>query len=294
MSESEDPYSPYVGVTANPWPGQVGVFKTSASGAYELNTPVSERAKVGVSETELLRADTGVVDRGAALQVKMASGELDSASWSSVIAGANIIAIGSESTGDWEVFQFAEAELISPDTYLLRSRLRGLFGTDCIMPASWPVGSKIVVLNDAVSQLSLTPSTLGLSQNYRVGPVSRPLDDSAFVQEALAFSGVGLRPYKPCHISKVGDVFSWIRRTRVGGDNWISSSVPVGEETEEYVVRIKLDGQIVRSESVLEPQWEYSASDRANDGVGEDFEFEVAQVSAEVGPGVFASYSVGV
>ena len=289
---NEDPYSPHVAVTAKPWPGQIGVFKSNATGAFELNASVSERASIGVTETELVRADAGIVDRGASLQVKMATGTLNSASWPAVLAGANRIAIGSDSTGDWEVLQFAEAELIAPDTYLLKNRLRGLFGTDCIVPDIWPSGSKIVVLDEAISLLALSPANLALSQTYRVGPVARPLDDSSFVENALAFSGVGLRPFRPCHVRRDGEEFSWIRRSRVGGDNWITSSVPIGEESEEYLVRIKVIGQIVRTESVFSTMWVYSAVDRATDGVASEYTFEVAQVSAEVGAGPFAKLEV--
>ena len=290
---SEDPYSPFVAVTAKPWPGQVGVFKANATGAFELNASVSECATIGVTETVLARAEAGVVDRGAALQVKMASVVLDSAAWAAVLAGANRVAIGHESLDDWEVFQFADAELIASDTYLLRTRLRGLSGTDGIMPDAWPVGSKIVLLNEAVTQLILSPNNLAMSQDYRIGPLSRPLDDASFVEVSQAFPGTGLRPYRPCHLRQMGDDFGWTRRTRIGGDSWASVSQPMGEESEAYLVRIKSNGAIVRSETVSSAQFTYGAGERAADGVGADFVFEVAQISAEFGTGPFASISAG-
>ena len=48
----------------------------------------------------------------------------------SVLGGANLAAIGDGSADRWEVFQFARAELIAPQTYLLRDRLRGQAGSE--------------------------------------------------------------------------------------------------------------------------------------------------------------------
>ncbi|MDG1736678.1 MAG: glycoside hydrolase/phage tail family protein [Paracoccaceae bacterium] len=289
---SEDPYSPHVAVTAKPWPGKVGVFKANATGTFDLNQSVSERASIGQTENALFSAPNGIVDRGSDLQVRMASGTLDSASWASVLSGANRVAIGSGSPDAWEIFQFEEAELIGTNTYLLRNRLRGQFGTGSIVPNEWPVGSMIVLLDDAVNQLLLVPSDRELSQTLRTGPLGRPLDDTSFVETDAAFSGVGLRPYSPCHVKKVGHKFTWTRRTRVGGDNWSTSSVPLGEETEAYRVRVRLGGAIVREEEVSATEWTYSPVAKMEDGVETNYELEIAQLSAEFGAGGAVYFAV--
>ncbi len=285
ISGNEDPFSPHVAVTASPWPGQVGVFRENATGTFDLSHVISEKASVGRTESVLTRATGGVIDRGPDLQVKMASGTLDSASWASVLNGANRIAIGSGASDEWEVLQFAEAELIAPDTYLLKNRLRGQFGTDAFAPDEWPVGSIVVLLNEALGQVALSPSDRELSQRFRTGPVSRPIDDASFVETEAAFSGVGLRPFSPCHLHKNGDLFTWVRRTRVGGDAWTTPSVPIGEESEVYVVRVLSNGQILREVQTTSPSWTYDAATRVEDGNLTAYSIAVAQVSAVFGAG---------
>ena len=288
----EDPNSPHVAVTASPWPGQVGVFKENATGTFDLSTVVSERATVGRTESVLATAAFGVVDRGADLQVKLAGGTLDSASFGAVLNGANRMAIGSESSGNWEVFQFSEADLIGSGTYLLRNRLRGLFGTDAYVPQEWPIGSMVVLLNDSVSQISLAPTERELSQRFRVGPLSRPIDDVSFTEIEGAFDGIGLRPYSPCHLRKSGHSFNWVRRTRVGGDSWGTPSVPIGEESEAYIVRIRVGNQIIREAETSSANWTYDSVARAQDGHPSAYSVEVAQVSATFGLGGVATLDV--
>lgn len=164
------------------------------------------------------------------------------------------------------------------------------------MPDSWPIGSRIVLLDETVSQLVLTPALRTLSQTYRVGPASRALDDSSYIEEGIAFSGVGLRPYAPCHLKREavvgGDQISWTRRTRIGGDSWVSSSVPVGEEAESYILRVRVAGQIVRVVELSLPEWVYSTDDMVVDGISDGYEVEVSQVSAEYGEGGVATLIV--
>ena len=150
----------------------------------------------------------------------------------------------------------------------------------------------IVLLDDAVNQLLLVPSDRELSQTLRTGPLGRPLDDTSFVETDAAFSGVGLRPYSPCHVKKVGHKFTWTRRTRVGGDNWSTSSVPLGEETEAYRVRVRLGGAIVREEEVSATEWTYSPVAKMEDGVETNYELEIAQLSAEFGAGGAVYFAV--
>ena len=297
MKGSEKAHAPHIAVSAQPWPGQIAVYREETGTGFELNRLVSERAVIGVTETELNSAPLAVWDRGAELQVKLASGELAAKSVSAVLNGANLMAIGSGSTGDWEVFQFEDAEMISSDTYLIKARLRGQFGTDAVMPDVWPSGSRVVLLDSSVGQVELSPSLRNLAQTYRVGPASRPIDDASYLEETLAFEGVGLRPYAPCHLSADrnvdADVVSWVRRSRIDGDSWDSISVPVGEESENYLVRVIKDAGIVREEFVEVPTWSYSNTQQIEDGVSGSYSVEVAQISASYGAGGFSSVQVG-
>jgi hypothetical protein len=89
-----------------------------------------------------------------------------------------------------------------------------------------------------------------------------------------------------------GDLYlSWIRRTRIGGDSWDQTEVPLGEEEEDYDVEI-LDaaGDAIRTFAA----WPvsalvYLAVNIAADfpsGLPSPFRFRVTQRSATYGRGV--------
>jgi len=88
-----------------------------------------------------------------------------------------------------------------------------------------------------------------------------------------------------------GDLaLSWIRRTRIGGDSWDQTDVPLAEDGEAYEVEI-LDGggAVIRTLSVISPMLTYSSSDIATDfpsGLPSPFRFTVYQLSATYGRGV--------
>lgn len=226
----------------------------------------------------------------------MLSGDLASASLDRVLNGANLAAIGDGSTETWEILQFTDAVLVAENTWEITGRLRGQAGTDAVLPSSWPVGSRLVMLDGAVPQLPLPSSARGLDRHYRVGPASRPLDDATYVHEVHAFNGIGLRPLAPVHVSAEwsgGDLHvAWIRRTRIDGDSWQAVEVPLGEETEAYVVRVVSGATVVREESVASPSWIYTAAMQTADGVTAPFTLEVAQSSAGFGAGPFRALDV--
>ncbi len=299
LTGNEVPHAPHVAVTAEPWPGTVGVWSSDgAEAGFGLNRVVAAPAVIGMTESPLAAARPGLWDRGEPLRVRVTGGQLSSAGMTSVLNGANAMAIGDGSNGNWEVFQFASADLVAPDTYDLSLRLRGQAGTDGIMPAEWPVGSTVVVLDRTLQQLDLAALARGLLRHYRIGATARGHDDPAVVTRAEAFDGIGLRPYPVCHLrasGKAGQVVraTWVRRTRIEGDNWQQGEVPLGEETEAYLVRI-MDGATIRAEyRENAAAFEYPPSAQTGDGVAGPFDIAVAQVSARFGPGPFRKVHVG-
>ena len=251
---------------------------------------LSRPAVIGVTQTSLTAARPGSFDRGDALEVTLLGGELQSVSSADVLAGANLAAIGDGSPGGWEVFQFAEAELVAPLTYRLCMRLRGQAGTDGVMPPVWPEGSWFVLLNGADAQLDLPPNLRGVEQHLRIGPVNRGYDDASYVHVQQVFEGIGLRPYAPCHLRRDVDEggetrLTWIRRTRVDGDSWTGDEAPLGEERESYLLRILQGETVLREETVTSPWFIYPQAARVADGVTGLCTVTVAQVSARFGPG---------
>ena len=186
--------------------------------------------------------------------------------------------------------------MVAQNTYRVSKRLRGQAGTDALIPPVWPQGSRFVLLNDVPVQITSSLNLRRVNQQYRIGPATRSYDDPSYIQLSAAFEGNGLRPLRPCHLNARAEtedvIFSWIRRTRVGGDSWDSFEVPLAEENEQYVIRLLQDGVVFREVITTEPDWRYDAETRQMDGVTGAFALSVAQISASYGAGPAAQISV--
>ncbi len=296
LTGSEVPHAPHVAVGADPWPGSVAVWSSSEDAGYEVNRLVAAPAIIGVTESPLSFHSSGIWDHGAPLRVRVAGGELSSVTELAVLNGANAMAIGDGSEANWEVFQFARAEIVAPDTYELSTRLRGQLGTDGIMPESWPAGSVVVLLDPALLQLEVPLSARGLARYYRIGRAARGYDDPNVVVRNVAFDGIGLRPYPVAHLRAQGIAddfrFQWKRRTRLDGDSWQAAEVPLAENEEAYLVRVLQASALVAEYTVQEPLFLYTAAMRLQDGVTGSFQVAVAQLSGSFGPGPFRAITV--
>ena len=297
LSGDEAPHAPHIAATSDPWPGNVAVYASGTRDDYQLRTVLGAQAVVGRTQNDIIRAPAGIIDHGTPLEVFLTSGALSSVTHDALLGGANLAAIGDGTPGHWEVFQFQSAELVAPKIYRLSQRLRGQFGSEATVPAVWPEGSWFVLLNGAVDQLPMGRNMREVIQNFRIGPARRPVDDASYVDLSYAFEGNGLRPYAPCHLSAKhsGDGainMSWIRRTRVDGDSWVSADVPLGEEEEHYRISVVQSGNVVRSDEVSKPVWVYDQAMQAQDNVSGAFAIQVAQVSATFGAGPAAECAV--
>ncbi len=298
LTGEEVPHAPHLAVSARPWPGVVACWSAIGEADFSLNSRIEAASVMGRTQTILASARAGLWDRGPSLRVRLFSGALSSASELAVLNGANVMAIGDGSTDRWEVFQFQEAVLVAPQVYELRLRLRGQQGSDGLMPPVWPVGSDVVLLNATPRQIRLGPQARGLARSYRVGIAARGFNDRSVVKTELAFQGNGLRPYAPVHlrVSGVagGQIFTWVRRTRVEGDGWSGTEVPLGEVTQSYSVRVTQNGTVLREATVDSPAWTYTNAQRTADGITGGYTFEVAQISESFGPGLSRAMQVPV
>jgi hypothetical protein len=71
-----------------------------------------------------------------------------------VLAGGNTCAIRN-ADGQWEILQFATAELIAADQYKLTRLLRGQLGSEYAMRSPVAAGAPFVVLDTTVMQSSI-------------------------------------------------------------------------------------------------------------------------------------------
>ncbi len=292
MTGEELPHSPHIVASGLPWVGDLSVYTSASDTGYILNREITSSATQGTTLGELRRAVPNIWSTAQTLRVRIPSGTLETVSREDVLNGANLAAIRGPGALDWEVFQFQQAVLTDTREYELSGFLRGQLGTDAVMPDVHPTQSDFVVLDGSSVQPDLPLSSRGLSRHYRIGPSSRSYDDPSFAHFVKSFDGVGLRPYSPVHLRarlrEGGDIdLSWIRRTRLDGDSWQGTDVPLGEESELYLVRIVKDGAVLRETTVTAPAFAYALVDAQADGAFAPFDFEVAQVSAQFGPGPF-------
>ena len=289
LREGDSAHQPWFGATNAPWPGGVGLWASDAGDQdYALVRAVDRPAIIGKLLDPLPRSEAGLWDRGAAVRVKLVSGHLSSVPAAQLLSGANAAAIGDGQ--NWEVMQFAQAALVGVKTYALAERLRGQAGSDGVLPEAWPVGSYFVRIDDRLAQVPMARDWIGVTRNYRYGPEASGLASPAMRHEVRAFSGVGLRPYRVCHLRAMrdgsGDIrLSWIRRTRSGGDHWSEADVPLGEEREEYIIEAVTGSTVWRRWVVGTSQTTYSAAQMAEDGASGAMRFRVAQMSALFGAG---------
>ena len=288
MSGDEIAHAPHVAVAADPWPGTVALFSAPGEeGPFAERMLVSRPSVIGTTLSELNAASPGRWDRGPALIVRT-SDALAPASPEALLEGANLAAIGDGSPEGWELFQFAEAELVDAGVWALSMRLRGQVGSDAD-GSSWPAGSSFVLLDATVGQLDLAASSRGLVRHYRIGPGTRPWDDASYQASAHAFAGVGLRPLSPVHLRAVADGagglrVGWVRRSRIDADTWVGS-VPLGEAQELYRVTVLAGGSLRREADVTSPEWLYGAAELSSDAALGEVTVMVSQISDRWGPG---------
>ena len=286
-----DDHRPYVAAFAAPWPGAETVWRSVTGEAYEPVASIAGPATLGRLVEPLGAGPLGRWDAANALTVEIAGGHLEGRADLDVLAGANALAV--EAGGGWEVVQFARAELVGERHYRLSRLLRGQLGTEDAMTAGHPAGARAVLLSKAVTRLPLDRSAVGLARLYRIGPPQGGIAGSAVVQTSHAASGRGLLPLSPVHARarRMADgtlALSWIRRTRIGGDDWTGEDVPLGETEERYRLEILHGGAVVRTVETGSPSFVYEVADQIADFGAPPtlLEARIAQVASGTGAGV--------
>ncbi|CAN5481594.1 glycoside hydrolase/phage tail family protein [soil metagenome] len=295
LSEDDDAWRGYLASSASPWPGSVAVLRSAdATGDFAANASLEAPADYGRLTQDFHSGPTDRYDLVNTLSVRMFSGTLTSRSELPVLAGANSMAV-ERSSGVWEIVQWRDAALVSPATYELTRLLRGQLGTDGAIVPGVPVvaGARCVLLDRALVQAAMTRADVGLAYWWKFGAADA--DETSYAKKQHTFTGAGMRPYSPVHLSAVRDypgasndvTLSWIRRTRVGGDNWDSVEVPLGEETQSYEIDIYDGSDILRTLSVAAPSAIYTLAQQTADfgAPPASIDFAVYQLSQTYGRG---------
>ena len=227
---------PLIGVIVNPF---VGTVITEPSGAeVALTSPI----RIGALLGDLPVGPVGRYDLATVVDILLPGIALASLPDEDILSGGNMLAV--ETPLGWEILQAAKVELVGTDTYRISHLLRGQYGTDHVLDAPVPSGARVVYLGQGWQDIPVNADLRGTNIDFTLTTNGRESTES-FTQN---YQANHLRSLSPVHIKakQVGDniEITWIRRTRIGGDDWASLDVPLGEESERYVVEF-LEGAAV-------------------------------------------------
>jgi len=281
-------------VFADPWPGPVTIWRSFDGESFQALAKAVAPATAGELIDDVPPGPSYRWDRGGRIRVRLSGGALASLSQGRVLDGANAAAVR-HANGQWEILQFASAELVGMRTHELSLLLRGQAGTEPLLAATIPAGAPFVLLNEALVPVATGLDALERPMRLRFAPSGRDHADASAVEVEVTPSAVALQPLAPVHLKAVrtedGVVVSWTRRTRIAGDAWAVRDVPLGEEAERYEVDVLLGSSVMRTISTSTSSVLYPAEDEIADfGAPQPvLMIAVAQISSAVGRGAIAT-----
>ena len=249
-------------------------------------------AAIGACTNSLGVVDSRMIDAGSVLSVTLTYGDLFSVTQLAMLGGENHFAYGAD--GRWEIIAAQTCTLVTGKSYTLQNLLRGRFGTEWAMGLH-AAGDALILLDPSdVLAITVSSGAIGLSSLYRGVTVDR--DISTDTNRAFTYQAVNLKPLSPVFLSGNRDVasndwsFSWIRRTRTGGEWRDYVDAELGESSEQYHVEIYADGTYATVKRTLVttiPAADYPSADEVADfGANQSTHYlKIYQLSATVGRG---------
>lgn len=251
---------------------------------------VSDEATVGRIETPVEAGITGTWDYENSIDVVIPSGQtLESRSKIAVLAGANMAAIGVD--GRWELLQFADAELIGVNRYLLTTLLRGRHGTEHLVGTSVTDDFFVLVSGPGVVRLPLSTAQIGAAMVYRA--ITAGTSFSSGTNQEFTGNGMALETFSPVHIRGSRDdvtddlTITWIRRDRLHQTMRSGIELPNSEADESYSIDIMDGDTVVRTLTSSTTSVVYTAAQQTSDfgAPVPSVTVRVYQLSAIVGRG---------
>uniref|UniRef100_Q07QB6 Gene transfer agent (GTA) orfg15 n=1 Tax=Rhodopseudomonas palustris (strain BisA53) TaxID=316055 RepID=Q07QB6_RHOP5 len=294
LDATQPPTLTRLAVFANPWPGSMTIWTSPDGASFAPAAVAAAPCVIGATLDPLPAGQLALWDRANAFRVRIAGGSLASLSDARVLDGGNAAAL--RTPAGWEVLQFARAELVDGNTYLLSRLLRGQLGSEPAMAALLPAGAAFVLLDRNLVPLARGRDAIGRPIRVRAAASTRSHDDAMAAALTVTPDATALRPLAPAHLearrASDGVHISWIRRGRIDADSW-SGEVPLGEDSEAYTLEILSGATVLRRIACATPQALYPAADEIADfGAPQpSLRLRVAQLSATVGAG-FASERV--
>ncbi|MEE2567321.1 baseplate multidomain protein megatron [Hyphobacterium marinum] len=286
--ESSDRDGVLLAASVSPWPGSLAIHAGPDAAALEHRLDVTRRTPFGTCLNSLVPGCAGRWQAAGSLHVRLNSDGLSSSDRQAVLNGANRIAV--EHDDGWLVLHFLTAELIGDGAY----SLTGLLHNDLAAPMLIGAEARLIVLDTLPDTLSVPAHERGEDLTLRAGDPRLSLQSPFQTSAAFTYQGRDLAPLSPVHLKwdrvAEGYRFRWIRRSRIGGEDWSAPVTPLGEAREAYRVGLFDGGTLLDEGEVTAPEFVLSGSDAATlyAGGGGAPVFSVAQASDRFGPGAAA------
>lgn len=275
------------------WSGGVALRSDDSEDTWISVQGFDGKAAVFSAATPLGGGRTDIIDATSTLVITPEHDEADvfSVTETQLLAGGNLAAYGVD--GRWEIVGIRTA-VAGSGNYTLSNFLRGRYGTEAAM-TQHVHGDKLILLETASIQFMGLPTTLYASPRPWKGVTNNAALDSAPVI-SYTYTGVNLKPLSPVFVKGARDAandwgFSWVRRTRVGGE-WVDTiDASLGEASESYEVDIFSDSSYTTVKRTLAGLSSASATytsaqQTADFGASQSTVYiKVYQLSATVGRG---------
>jgi GTA TIM-barrel-like domain/Putative phage tail protein len=211
---------PLLAAWADPWPGDIAVLASHDGQAWTARETLTAPATIGRLLAPVASGPHGRWDRSSQLRVFAPEAAFASASPARVLDGANAALL--ETAAGWELLQFASAELVGPDTWVLADLLRGQGGS---LSAAAAIGARLVLVDAAVAEVVRAAADDGRALHWR----ARGTDTAA----AHVHEGRADLAWPVAHLTARAGQVRWTRRGRDIPDNW---SLPEAENAGAFFV----------------------------------------------------------
>lgn len=211
---------PRMAASSAPWRG-VELHLGADVGSLSRRAVADLPCAVGVLTTALGPGAGGRWDEANAVSLRLEGAAPSGISDLAVLAGGNLAAV--ETAAGWELLQFARVEAEAPGVWRLSRLLRGRQGTEAQAHTGAPAGSVVVMIDEAITPVNLTPEERGLSLEARFVPRGSPPGGTSSTRAAVSVEGRAAKAWSPSGLAaEPGDgglVVRW-RARRADHDGW--------------------------------------------------------------------------
>lgn len=266
------------------------LFAGDEEASLESRGTVSNQGAIGFAEMALGAYSLGNVDEYNLVTVNVGSAALESISQALLLSGSqNVALLGAHER--WEVIKFQRADDLGDGRYILSGLLRGLQGTEWAAGLHESGDTFLLMGTAGTLRPNFDAGSIGQTKAYKAVSLGRSYNSAPVQTEEN--TGEGLRPLSPSRLMKsfiTNDiVLTWGRRTRLSQQWWLGN-VPLGEESERYVIEIYSSSAFTTLKRTLTsttPTVTYTSADQVSDfGSNQTtVHVRVYQVSGTVGVG---------